>query len=395
MKKLISVVLALVLALCMATTAFAAAPADQYPDVVNGQCTVDPAAGKAFIMLNPNAVVTVNVPNGTGSSVTAYGYHGDDFIEGGYNLIISKINQIQSDAKGNAFGTMVADSFVLQNLTGDYAYVIVSIDTTGSGPVVGTWDKPDTLKIGTNSAKIKAETDGYYYTWTADASGDLTITMPSGQWAYCMNNITVSKYGTRHQSTDRPVVRSETITVRAGDTIQIMVNTLNPNNEWKNPAGTITFTVSFGKTQHTHDANNVKAVAPDCITGGNIEYWYCSGCGGYWKNAALTQATDSASVALPAAGHNYVNGSCTVCGEINPDEEGDTPTDPTTSITPSTPNTPNTSTTPTTPSAGGDNGGSTGGTSPSTGDAGIVSVVAAMLASAMGTVALVSKKKEF
>lgn len=393
MKKLVSVVLVLVLALCMATTAFAAAPADQYPKVVNGQCTVDPAAGKAFIILDPNAVVTVNVPNGTGSAVTAYGYHGDDFIEGGYNLIISKTNQIQSDAKGNAFGKMVADSFVLQNLTRDDAYVIVSIDTTGSGPVFGTWDKPDALKIGKNTAKIKAETDGYYYNWTAEADGDLTITMPSGQWAYSLSNVTASKYGMLHKSTERPIVRSETITVRAGDTIQVMVNTINPNNEWKNPAGTIEFTMSFGKTQHTHDVKKVEAVTPDCITSGNIEYWYCTGCGGYWKDAALTQATDSASVNLPAGDHNYVNGSCTVCGEVNTPDD----TVPTTPNTPDTPNTPNTSTTPTTPttpSTGGDNGG-TGGNSPVTGDAGVIGAVATMVVSVMSTVTLVSKKKRF
>lgn len=393
MKKLVSLTIVLILVVCMATTAFAAAPADQYPNVVNGQCSVDPAKGKAFIILEPNAVVTVNVPNGNGSTVTAYGYHGDDFIEGGYNLIISKTNQIQSDAKGNAFGKMVGNSFVLQNLTGDDAYVIVAIDTTGSAPVVGTWDKPDALKIGSNTAKIKAESDGYYYTWTATEAGDLTITMPSGQWAYAINNVTTSNYSSLHKSTDRPIKRSETITVRAGDVIQVMVNTLNPSNEWQNPAGNITFTMAFGKTQHVHAANKVAAVTPDCITSGNIEYWYCSGCGGYWKDAALTKTADSASVNLPTTEHKFVGGSCTVCGEEEPKEDVTTPTvpggDDTDATTPTAPggnNSDNEATTPTVP--GGDN-------SPGTGDMGIVSAVATMLASAMGATALISKKKKF
>lgn len=393
MKKIVSLAIVLILIVSMATTVFAAAPADQYPNVVNGQCTVDPAKGKAFIILEPNAVVTVNVPNGNGSAVTAYGYHGDDFIEGGYNLIISKTNQIQSDAKGNATGKMVSNSFVLQNLTGDDAYVIVAIDTTGNGPVIGTWDKPDALKIGSNTAKVKAESDGYYYTWTAAEDGDLTITMPSGQWAYCLNNVTASKYGVLHKSTDRPIKRSETITVRAGDTVQVMVNTLNPNNEWQNPAGNVTFTVTFGKTQHVHAANKVAAVTPDCITSGNIEYWYCAGCGGYWKDAELTKTADSASVNLPTTDHKFVGGSCTVCGEEEPKEDVTTPTVPggdnTDSPTPTVPGGNDSDSnfdTPDVPS--GDN-------SPVTGDMGITGVFAIMLVSAMGAAALISKKKNF
>ena len=377
MKKIVSLAIVLILVVSMATTAFAA-PADQYPEVVNGQCTVNPADGKAFIMLDPNAVVTVLVPSGTGCSVSTYGYHGDDFIEGGYNLIISKVNQIQSSAKGEAFGKMVADQFMLQNLTGDTAYVIVTIDTTGSGPVAGTWDKPDTLVLGTNTAKVEAASDGYYYNWTAEADGELIITMPSGQWVYSISNVTKSKYGTRHQSNDRPVVKTESIAVSAGDTVQIMVNTLNPSDVWNNPAGKVTFTASFGKTEtHTHNATHFAAVKSECLIGGKIEHWYCSGCNNYWKDAALTQQTDLAGITLAATGHSYVNGICTGCGAAEYAEEETDPTTPTDATTPNT------------PSEGGE------ATSPDTGDAGIIGAVTGAVFSIVSAAAIVIKKKEF
>ncbi len=382
MKKLISLAVVVVMIVCMALTAFAA-PADQYPQIANGQCTVDPAKGKAFIMIEPNEVVTVNVPNGTGSSVSAYGYHGDDFIEGGYSLIISKINQIQSSSTGEAFGKMVADSFVLQNLTGDTAYVIVSIDTTGAGPVIGTWDKPDTLKLGTNTANVQAESDGYFYTFVAETSGVFTITMPSGQWAYFINNITASKYGNRHLSTERPIVRSESINVHAGDRIQVMVSTLNPANEYQNPAGTITFTATLEQPVHTHDATRVAAVAADCTNNGNIEYWYCAGCEGYWKDAALTQPANATSVVVPA-GHNYISGTCTACGDADPDYNPNEPTE-TLPTNPTETTVPTTSTEPTTP----------GGSNSNTGDPSIIGAVAGAIFSMVGAVAVIIKKKEF
>ncbi len=48
------------------------------------------------------------------------------------------------------------------------------------------------------------------------------------------------------------------------------------------------------------------AVAVDCLTDGNIEYWSCSHCDKYFSDAGCTQEiADKASVILPATGHSF------------------------------------------------------------------------------------------
>ncbi len=44
------------------------------------------------------------------------------------------------------------------------------------------------------------------------------------------------------------------------------------------------------------------AVEPGCHYNGNIEYWYCSDCETFWADEALTQITNSKLVILPAVG---------------------------------------------------------------------------------------------
>ena len=51
-----------------------------------------------------------------------------------------------------------------------------------------------------------------------------------------------------------------------------------------------------------HNIAHIDAVAPGCHYNGNVEYWYCSVCGSYWTDEALTQITNSKSVILPATG---------------------------------------------------------------------------------------------
>ena len=121
----------------------------------------------------------------------------------------------------------------------DAEYVI-----TVAAPV-GTMDNPAELTIGENAAVIEAGSQGYFYTWTAAENGELTITMPEGDWTYAVNNLTTYAYGDTQWSDSDPVLPSYTVAVAAGDEIQIIVNTYDPENLWGNPEGTITFTAAF------------------------------------------------------------------------------------------------------------------------------------------------------
>ncbi len=51
-----------------------------------------------------------------------------------------------------------------------------------------------------------------------------------------------------------------------------------------------------------HDIVHFDAVEPGCHYIGNIEYWYCTECEGFWQDEALTQVTNSKNVILPATG---------------------------------------------------------------------------------------------
>ena len=112
---------------------------------------------------------------------------------------------------------------------------------------VGSMSNPAQLVIGENTAAIEAgNTQGYYFTYTAEAAGTLTLTISSeAGWTYVVNNITSYVYGDIQWSDSDPVVNPAVVTVAAGDVIEIMVNTYDPADMWSNPAGTITLTAAF------------------------------------------------------------------------------------------------------------------------------------------------------
>ena len=54
------------------------------------------------------------------------------------------------------------------------------------------------------------------------------------------------------------------------------------------------------------ELTHVEAVAATCEEDGNIEYWFCADCEGFWTDEACTQVTNSKSVLLPATGEGNV-----------------------------------------------------------------------------------------
>ena len=107
-------------------------------------------------------------------------------------------------------------------------------------------DNPDTLVLDYNYADIAAGSQGYYYTWTAEEAGILTISMPESiGWTYTINNLTAGTYGDNQWSDSDPVVNPATVEVAAGDQMQIIVNTYDPADMWNNPAAELAIYASF------------------------------------------------------------------------------------------------------------------------------------------------------
>ena len=120
----------------------------------------------------------------------------------------------------------------------------VSINTT----TVGSSDYPAVLtETGTYSATVEAGSQGYYYEYTAEADGVVTVTMNDASWTYVVNNLTSYEYGDTQWSDSDPVVASTSVDVKEGDLISIMVATYDPADQWNAPAGTVNWTLSWSE----------------------------------------------------------------------------------------------------------------------------------------------------
>lgn len=112
---------------------------------------------------------------------------------------------------------------------------------------VGAMDNPAELVIGTNTAPIKAgSADGYWFTWTAEAEGTLTINMPDDiGWLYTVTNVTDGTYYDTQYSDAENAASSFSILVAQEDVLSIMVSSYDPANPWSAPECDLAFEASF------------------------------------------------------------------------------------------------------------------------------------------------------
>ena len=90
---------------------------------------------------------------------------------------------------------------------------------------VGAAENPAELVIGENTAAVPGEGQPYYYTWTAEEDCNLVITMTGDNWSVVVNNMTTWQYGDTYTSNDETVVATQTIAVKAGEELQVIVGT--------------------------------------------------------------------------------------------------------------------------------------------------------------------------
>ena len=137
---------------------------------------------------------------------------------------------------------------------------------------VGSWDNPAELVLGENSCEIEENSwSGYLYQWTATERGWLTIAVAEGvaSWNYQINNLTQGIYGDPFDSINTPDMTSQTIEVRAGDVIQVQINTAMDYEIWTSPAGTVTINASFEPGEGTA-SKPVMVYNPEEMTRGEL-----------------------------------------------------------------------------------------------------------------------------
>lgn len=165
----------------------------------------------------------------------------------GENVTVSCNGSSQAAQNGAAIVNMVSANprmpvtFTLEN-TGAADASFNVIFTYPAGSV----ENPDQLVMGTNTVTRAAGDMEYNYTFTSDVAGTLTLTFSdTADWFYVVNNLTTYQYGDAQWSDSDPKQAVATVNVAAGDKIQIVVNTYDPNNMWSAPAGTVEFTAAF------------------------------------------------------------------------------------------------------------------------------------------------------
>lgn len=112
---------------------------------------------------------------------------------------------------------------------------------------LGSMENPEPMMEGLTTATIEeGDTDGYWYSWTAEADTKVTITMESDSWVYQVAHISGDNisYGDTQWSDSDPVLQSYEVQMLAGDVLRLMVNTYDPDNMFTNPAGEIDFSLS-------------------------------------------------------------------------------------------------------------------------------------------------------
>ena len=67
-----------------------------------------------------------------------------------------------------------------------------------------------------------------------------------------------------------------------------------------------------------HTLTETEATPATCTEPGNVEYWTCDTCGKHFIDENGTEEIEESEWIIPAAGHSYENGKCTVCSEVAP-----------------------------------------------------------------------------
>ncbi len=117
----------------------------------------------------------------------------------------------------------------------------------------------------------EGSTDGYWYTWTAEKDGILTLAMPEGNWMYLINNVTAAVYGENQYSDAEDASILVETEVAAGDELQILICTYDPAVPFEIPAGEVVFSATFNTKVGTMenpfwllDEVNTVEVLPGC-----------------------------------------------------------------------------------------------------------------------------------
>ena len=280
----------------------------------------------------------------------------DDPTFGGYTIPVGEI------------ATVTASKAVVNvNQDGRYVRVYLKSDTTGRWPCL--WDvyatgnsidlTPDLLATvtvntatgGTASANVTNAAPGTEVTLTAQAAQgyhfkewqvqDGTVTITENKFTMPQGNVTITPVFEEHTygqptfawNQDNTSVTATFTCDREGCGHQETATAQVTSRVTKQPTctekgeTTYTATVEFGEEIYTdtkdvtdipatgHHVTLVEGKAPTCTEAGTKAYYVCGDCDAAFEDAEATRTIENLDEwkVIPATGHHFENGVCTVC----------------------------------------------------------------------------------
>ena len=138
---------------------------------------------------------------------------------------------------------------------------------------VGSQQNPEELKLGEVVTELAAGNSvGYYYVWTAEEDGVLTLTyigetgVAGETFDVLLTNTTSYACPAMSENEDGKTVSVE---VKTGEQVSVVVSAC-PNENWEYPAITVELNAAFAKL-HVHEYTAV-VTAPTCVDAGYTTY---------------------------------------------------------------------------------------------------------------------------
>ena len=340
----------------------------------------------AFCPLTIDGQGTLTITTGTVAGLISSG----DMVIDGATVTVTTTNDgaIQADGNltlqngatlkgtGKYYGvnaqqvSVTGKSTLTADATADYGNAVVSQNGINieNSTFIGSSYYPALYSLGDISltdATVTATSTDDYGIWTRGSlriAGDCQITANGGMWGATGTQVTAPADGW--------------VDVLLGDDAEsAQPSASSPVGPGQNVSVTDMRNYSYVKVApHTHELTRVPAVAPTPAKPGNIEYWYCEGCGKYFADAEGAQEITEADTYLAPEGTADIPGS-------NEDQVGGGDWDWPSSSGGST-------------SGSGSSNGSTSGDklNPDTGDSSLVAGIALLAAASAGGILFARKK---
>lgn len=215
---------------------------------------------------------------------------------------------------------------------------VATVDTNGNVAAVAAGEATITVKTadGNHTATCQVKVTQPTYGISADISAlDFSIACP-GYERPAAKTVTITNTGNQALTLNQPASTNSfevgTLSktkLAAGETATF---TVQPKAGLAEGAYSESITVSGSENTSVtisatftvqHQLEKVAAKAPTCTATGNKEYFVCKVCGKYFDTDGKTEIIQESTV-IPATGHKFENGKCTVCDAADPNYKPDT-----------------------------------------------------------------------